>query len=151
MISIIIADAFGSLVNADLLETAAQAVLDIEKVDPSNELSIAIDGDAEIQALNLQFLGIDAPTDVLSFPSDETNPETGAPYLGDIMISYPRAKQQAENAGETVEDELQLLVVHGMLHLLGYDHAEPDEKATMWAAQQKALKHLGCKITRLPE
>lgn len=151
MISIIIVDAFESLVSADLLETAAKAVLDIENVDPSNELSIAIDGDAEIQALNLQFLGIDAPTDVLSFPSDETNPETGVPYLGDIMISYPRAKQQAENAGETVEDELQLLVVHGMLHLLGYDHAEPDEKATMWAAQQKALNHLGCKITRLPE
>lgn len=151
MISIIIADAFESLVNTDLLETAAQAVLDIEKADHSSEVSIAIDGDAEIQALNQQFLGIDAPTDVLSFPSDETNPETGAPYLGDIMISYPRAKQQAENAGETVEDELQILVVHGMLHLLGYDHAEPDEKAAMWAAQQKALEHLGCKITRLPE
>lgn len=151
MISIIIADAFESLVNADLIEKAAKAVFDIEDVDPSNEVSIAVDGDAEIQDLNQQFLGVDAPTDVLSFPSDETNPETGAPYLGDIMISYPRAKQQAENAGETVEDELQLLVVHGVLHLLGYDHTEPDEKTTMWAAQQKALNHLGCKITRLPE
>jgi len=151
MISIIIAEPFEILVDADLLEKAAQAVLDIEATDPSNEISIAIDGDDEIQTLNQQFLGVDAPTDVLSFPSDEINPETGAPYLGDIMISYPRAKQQAENAAETIEDELQLLVVHGMLHLLGYDHAEPDEKAAMWAAQQKALNHLGCRITRLPE
>lgn len=151
MISIIISEEFEPFIDSSLIEAAAQAIFAIEAVDLSNEVSIAIDEDRAIQVLNRQFLGVDAPTDVLSFPSSETNPETGAPYLGDIMISYPRAKQQAENAGETIGDELQLLVVHGMLHLLGYDHAEPDEKAAMWAVQQKALNHLGCQITRLPE
>lgn len=151
MISIIIAEEFEPLIDSSLIKAAAKAVLTIESVDLSNEISIVIDGDAAIQALNQQFLGVDAPTDVLSFPSDETNPETGSPYLGDIIVSYPRAKQQAESASETISDELQLLVVHGMLHLLGYDHAEPDEKAAMWAVQQKALNHLGCQITRLPE
>lgn len=151
MISTLIAKDFEPFVDGESLEKAVRAVLEIEEVDFSNEVSIAIDGDSAIQALNQQFLGVDAPTDVLSFPSDEINPETGSPYLGDIMISYPRAKQQAESTGQTIEDELQLLVVHGMLHLLGYDHAEPDEKAIMWAVQQKVLNHLGCQITRLPE
>lgn len=151
MVTIIISDSFENLVNPELLENAALAVLSIEAAEDNSELSIVIDGDEEIQRLNEQFLGVNSPTDVLSFPSDENNPETGAPYLGDIIISYPRAKMQAESVGETIEDELQLLVVHGTLHLLGYDHAEPEEKALMWKSQQKALDHLGCRISRLPE
>jgi probable rRNA maturation factor len=65
------------------------------------------------------------------------------PYLGDIAISLPRATAQAEAAGHPVAAELQLLTVHGVLHLLGHDHAEPEEKAAMWAAQAAVLATLG--------
>jgi probable rRNA maturation factor len=96
-----------------------------------------------LQELNRNYLGIDAPTDVLSFPASETDPETGARYLGDILISIPRAEEQAQSGGHPLEAELQLLVVHGVLHLLGYDHAETGEKAKMWKAQSEILEALG--------
>jgi probable rRNA maturation factor len=96
-----------------------------------------------LQELNRDYLGIDAPTDVLSFPASETDPETGARYLGDILISVPRAQSQAEAAGHALESEVQLLVVHGVLHLLGHDHAKPEEKRRMWKAQAEILESLG--------
>ena len=68
-------------------------------------------------------------------------------YLGDVIISQTRASQQALAGGHAFEDELKLLVVHGMLHLLGYDHADEDEKARMWAQQSRILENLGCKIS----
>jgi probable rRNA maturation factor len=86
---------------------------------------------------------VDAPTDVLSFPASESDPETGTPYLGDILISIPRATIQAQVAGHAVEEEVQLLVVHGTLHLLGHDHAEAEEKARMWKAQAEVMSRLG--------
>ena len=89
-----------------------------------------------LQELNREYLGMDAPTDVLSFPASETDPETGARYLGDILISIPRAEEQAQSAGHPLEAEVQLLVVHGVLHLLGYDHAEARKRKVqqMWKA-----------------
>ncbi len=83
------------------------------------------------------------PTDVLSFPASETDPETGTSYLGDILVSIPRAEAQAQAAGHPLEAEVQLLVVHGVLHLLGYDHANPEEKSRMWAAQAEVLEGIG--------
>ncbi|MEJ2352831.1 MAG: rRNA maturation RNase YbeY [Anaerolineales bacterium] len=106
------------------------------------ELTIVITEDANLQRLNHQFLGIDAPTDVLSFPSGDIDPDTGEPYLGDILISYPRAQAQAESAGHPVEAEVQLLVIHGILHLLGYDHADPEGKKRMWPVQDEVLRVL---------
>lgn len=130
---------------AELLERAAKAALEYDAsqqlADP--DLSIILTNDARLHELNLNYLGVDAPTDVLSFPASETDPETGARYIGDILISIPRAQTQAEAAGHSLEDEVQLLVVHGILHLLGHDHAEPDEKARMWKAQADILKRLG--------
>ena len=96
-----------------------------------------------MRELNRQFRNIDAPTDVLSFPADFSDPENGIPYLGDIIISYPSAKEQSYAGGHSIEAELQLLVVHGILHLLGHDHADPEEKADMWAAQKEILHDLG--------
>ena len=107
------------------------------------DLSVVLTDDQQLRELNRDYLGIDAPTDVLSFPASEKDPESGEAYLGDILISVERAAQQAEAAGHPVEAELQLLVVHGVLHLLGHDHAEPEEKARMWAAQSEILKSLG--------
>lgn len=127
----------------DLLEGAAHAVLQHESASPDVDLSIVLTDNARLHELNLNYLGVDAPTDVLSFPSSETDPETGARYIGDILISIPRAQEQADGAGHPLESEVQLLIVHGMLHLLGYDHAEPDEKARMWNAQSEILESLG--------
>ena len=124
----------------ELLERAARAVLEYETQD--GELSIVLTDDARLQELNRDYLGIDAPTDVLSFPASETDPQTGARYIGDILISVPRAQSQADAAGHTLESELQLLVVHGVLHLLGHDHADPKEKKRMWRAQAEILKSL---------
>ena len=117
--------------DAALLERAARLTLETS-TPPSNDfdfalasadMTIVLTDDAQLHELNREYLGVDAPTDVLSFPAAESDPETGTPYLGDILISIPRAKQQAEAAGHSVEDEVQLLVVHGTLHLLGHDHA----------------------------
>jgi probable rRNA maturation factor len=125
----------------DILERAALTVLAHQSAD--GDLTIVLTDDAQLRELNRNYLGIDAPTDVLSFPASETDPETARRYLGDILISVPRADEQARAAGHTLEAEVQLLAVHGILHLLGYDHAEADEKALMWKAQAEVLERLG--------
>jgi len=127
----------------DLLERAANATLEQQAHSLDVELSVILTDDARLHELNLNYLGVDAPTDVLSFPASETDPETGARYIGDILISIPRAQAQAEAAGHSLEAEVQLLVVHGVLHLMGHDHAEAEEKARMWKAQAEILEGLG--------
>lgn len=153
MINTVIADPFSTLVDISKLENAALAALKHQQAPLESDLSIVIEDDTYLRQLNLEFLKIDAPTDVLSFSAgeDEVDPETGQAYLGDVILSYPRAAEQAAVAGHTVLDELQLLVVHGVLHLLGHDHAENEEKAVMWAAQREILAELSVNITRLPE
>jgi len=127
------------------LEATARAALWHE--GRSGEVALVLTDDASIQELNRDFLGEDAPTDVLSFSAQEeagpfvTAPEAGA-YLGDVIISYPRAVQQAGEQGHAVEQELDLLVVHGILHLLGYDHATEEEKSLMWSRQDTILARL---------
>ena len=127
----------------DLLERATRAALNHQAETPDSELTIVLTDDARLKELNRDYLGIDAPTDVLSFPASETDPETGARYIGDILISIPRAKSQATAAGHPLQSEVQLLVVHGVLHLLGHDHANAEEKARMWKAQTEILESLG--------
>jgi probable rRNA maturation factor len=127
----------------NLLENAARAALEHESASSDSDLSIILTDDARLHELNLNYLNVDAPTDVLSFPASETDPETGAPYIGDILISIPRAQSQAAAAGHPLEAEVQLLVVHGVLHLLGHDHARTKEKARMWKAQAEILERLG--------
>jgi len=126
----------------DVLERAAQAALALSG-SPDADLTIVLVDDARIQVLNRDFLAHDALTDVLSFPADEPDPETGRRYLGDVVISLARADEQARARGHALESEMQLLVVHGVLHLLGHDHAEAGDKARMWAAQAGALERLG--------
>jgi probable rRNA maturation factor len=127
----------------NLLERAASVALAHESQSLEFELSVVLTDDARLHKLNQDYLGIDAPTDVLSFPASETDPETGTRYLGDILISMPRAQSQADAAGHPLESEVQLLVVHGVLHLLGHDHAQAEEKARMWKAQAEILERLG--------
>jgi probable rRNA maturation factor len=123
------------------LETAQRA---LELVHPEGkaELSLVLTDDAQLQELNREFREVDAPTDVLSFPLNEVDPDSGNLYLGDIVISLPRAQDQAQTQGHSLEDELRLLIVHGILHLHGYDHADEQEQAAMWAVQADILNQL---------
>jgi len=150
MIEIVINEPFASLVDPLPLQKAASITLETAGPEPECDLTVVISNDAQLQELNRQYLGIDAPTDVLSFQADELDPETGRRYLGDVIISYPRAQAQAETGGHAVPDELQLLVVHGVLHLLGHDHGVDAEKEKMWALQAEVLIRLGCAISSPP-
>lgn len=126
-----------------IIEHAARQVLDYESVSPVTSLTIVFTDDAQMHELNSEYLKIKAPTDVLSFPANELDPETDSTYLGDILISLPRAIEQSNAAGHPLEAEIQLLVVHGVLHLLGYDHVNPKEKRRMWDTQVTILEQLG--------
>ncbi len=136
-------DALQDFSDTSLLERAARLTLDLESASSDSDMTIVLTDDAQLHELNREYLNVDAPTDVLSFPAGEEDPETGIPYLGDILISIPRAAQQAQAAGHPVEAEVQLLVVHGTLHLLGYDHAGAEEKARMWNSQSEVMSKLG--------
>lgn len=125
------------------LETVSPQNPDLEPDSATADMTIVLTDDRQLHELNVDYLGVDAPTDVLSFPAGEVDPETEVLYLGDIAISIPRAAQQAQTGGHSVEAEAQLLVVHGTLHLLGYDHSTDEEKAVMWAEQAKVLERLG--------
>ena len=135
----------------DLLKRAVSAALAHQSASVDSELTIVLTDDARLHELNRDYLGIDAPTDVLSFPASETDPETGARYIGDILISIPCARAQADAAGHPLESEVQLLVVHGVLHLLGHDHAQAEEKARMWKAQAEILERLGLGLIQIRE
>ncbi len=134
-----------------LLERAARLTLELQPDSADADITIVLTDDRQLHELNRDFLGVDAPTDVLSFPSSEEDPETGASYLGDILISIPRAAQQALAGGHPLEAEVQLLVVHGVLHLLGHDHAEAEEKALMWNEQAKVLERLGLGYVKIQD
>jgi probable rRNA maturation factor len=134
-----------SEVSVDLLRVVVEAALRSE--DACGGLTLVITDDQSVQALNRDYLGRDTPTDVLAFSAQEdsgpfvTAPQAGS-YLGDVIVSYPRAVAQAAEQGQPVAQELNLLVVHGVLHLLGYDHAGEEDKAAMWARQDAILRDL---------
>ncbi|MBI3173309.1 MAG: rRNA maturation RNase YbeY [Chloroflexi bacterium] len=139
------------LIEPEIVERAAAATLEQQSASAEDDLTVVLTDDEQLQDLNREFRDIDAPTDVLSFPSSESNPETGRRYLGDILISVQRAEEQAAAGGHPLEAEIQLLVVHGVLHLLGHDHAEAEEKARMWAAQAEVLARLGLSGIKISE
>ncbi len=136
----------GFAVDSDALQRAARAVLLRHDVEEDSAMTVVITTDEAVHALNLQHRQVDSATDVLSFPADplpEELAELEDPYLGDLVIAYPYAITQAEREGHAPGDSLMLLVVHGTLHLLGYDHDTPENRAEMWAEQGAALRELG--------
>jgi len=146
MISIEISPELRRAVKPKDLSRAAEAAL-LQQSAPDADLTLVLTDDEQIRALDRTYLGKDSPTDVLAFPARETNPETGRRYLGDIIISVPRAEAQSKAAGHSLNEELSLLVVHGVLHLLGFDHDGEDERARMWAVQARILTLLGISAT----
>lgn len=114
------------------------------RLHPATELTLRLVDPETIAVLNKQWMDKDGPTDVLSFPMDELTPgrddeESPEGYLGDIALCPQVAEQQAPAAGHTTQDEVNLLTVHGILHLLGYDHAEPSEHKEMFGVQGRLL------------
>lgn len=110
----------------------------------NHEVSILLTADADIRKLNQQFRNIDQPTDVLSFPQDmdEVSPVPGEIILGDIAVSLDTAQVQAKEHGLTFEEEIFLLLIHGILHLLGYDHEISEQEEEKMRSKTRELFHL---------
>ncbi len=152
MINLRVARFYRGMVLEEELIKAVNTTIEYQQINPDEvDVSIVIENDKKLKELNRNYLGIDAATDVLSFALDEKDPESGRLYLGDVIISFPRVQAQSELAGHSVMDELDLLAVHGVLHLLGYDHAEPPAKERMWNAQAQILVSMNVVINKWPE
>ena len=138
--------------NTERMRTAAESVLVKHSVQDGSALTIVITSDDTVQQLNLRHRSIDAPTDVLSFPADAPPIEIPdePPYLGDLVIAYYYTLAQAERQQLNVDDSFALLVIHGTLHLLGFDHDTGANKSEMWAAQQAILHILGISSDIVP-
>jgi probable rRNA maturation factor len=152
--SIEIANESGASVDEPALAALARHVLDEMRMHPLAELSVLLVDAATMADLHQRWLGEPGPTDVLAFPMDELRPpppgseradragsgEQGLePVLGDVVLCPEIATEQAREAGRPVSAELEMLCTHGILHLLGFDHAEPAERATMFGLQDRLL------------
>jgi probable rRNA maturation factor len=136
-------------IDTALIERAVRATLEAEGQAGPIEVSILVTDDAELHALNAQYRGVDAPTDVLSFADEDeragfVRPPGMPRYLGDLAISYDRVVAQAAEYGHSQARELAFLTAHGVLHLLGHDHERgPDDEARMLARQEQIMQLLG--------
>jgi probable rRNA maturation factor len=137
-------DPFADRVSRERLERIACWVLEAEAVSDA-ELSLVVTDDETVRRLNRDYAGEDAATDVLSFSlreGEEFASPDGVLRLGEVIISYPTAERQAREAGRAVDEEIAHLLVHGVLHLLAYDHAEPEDERRMRARERELLAGL---------
>ena len=154
-IEVWVGEPYAGLAAEKTLRRVAETVIEREGRSGPDRVSITVTGDEELRALNLRFRGEDAVTDVLSFGADVARdgdvpgaggefvlPPGEAPSLGDVVISLPQAERQAAQAGRPVEHELALLAAHGVLHLLGFDHAEPGQEAVMFRKTDEILAEI---------
>jgi probable rRNA maturation factor len=147
-VEISIGENFRGLVDEGWVRRIAQTVLKSEGVAPPYEVSLVFTDSETVKQLNRDYRGVDEPTDVLAFymlPQKEADssfalPPDGVTRLGEIIISYPQAVEQAKEQGHSTEKELALLVIHGILHLLDYDHEEPEEEAEMRTREKELLE-----------
>lgn len=135
---------FGDGVDQSALQRLAAFVLEAMHVHGDTDLGVALVDEAAIEQLHVRWMNEPGPTDVLSFPMDELRPgrpdaPTPAGLLGDVVICLQVAEVQADAAGHDVATELRVLLTHGMLHLLGFDHATPEEEAEMFGLQRDLL------------
>jgi len=134
----------GSDADVNGLSRLARYVLDRMRIHPQAELCLKLVDADTIATLNAQWMDKQGPTDVLAFPMDELRPggdqdELEEGVVGDVVLCPQVAAEQAPGNGQTPAQEVDLLTIHGILHLLGYDHAEPDERAEMFALQSRLL------------
>ncbi len=113
----------------------------------AGSVAVRVVDDETIHEINREYRGVDRPTDVISFPAEEGEEILAPPdgFIGDIVISYPRAEEQSAEYGHSVRRELSFLAVHGTLHLLGYDHMKEEEAGEMFALQDEILDEMGIK------
>jgi probable rRNA maturation factor len=134
----------GTEVDEESILDVARYALDCMRIHPLSELSVIIVDTAAMEQLHIQWMDEPGPTDVMSFPMDELRPgkegeELPQGLLGDIVLCPEVAARQGAAGGHSMDAELQLLTVHGVLHVLGYDHAEPDEEREMFGLQKEIL------------
>ncbi|MFQ5878837.1 MAG: rRNA maturation RNase YbeY [Dehalococcoidia bacterium] len=148
-ISVRVGPSYRRLVDSRALTEAARRVLAAEDVVGPVELSLVVTDDATVQDLNRRYQGLDEPTDVLAFALEEgpggegfVTPPGVARHLGEVVISYPTAEGQARERGHSLAAEVAHLVVHGVLHILGYDHAEPEDERRMRQREEELLAEL---------
>jgi probable rRNA maturation factor len=145
--AVFVANESGAEIDETTLAALARFVMDRMKVNPLAELSVMLVDPAAMEELHVRYMGEDGPTDVLAFPQDDamdpSAPDSGEDdptlLLGDVVLCPDVARRQAAKAGHAVEREMHLLCTHGILHLLGYDHAEPEEERRMWDVQSRLL------------
>lgn len=133
---------YNSLVTEEWIAQLVSYVLDTHFPHQDAQVSIALENDQEVHTLNLQYRAVDSTTDVLSFEGGYLDPESGYFHLGDIIISVPQTQKQAAAVKHPFKQELALLIVHGILHLKGYDHAEPQDKEIMRKEQDQILDNV---------
>jgi len=148
-IDVSVEEKFRGRVNEDWVKRIAQQVLEAESITPPYEISLVFTDSETVQRLNRDYRGVDEPTDVLAFymlpqQADKGNsfvlPPDGITRLGEVIISYPQAAEQAKEQGHSVDKELALLIIHGILHLLGYDHEQPEEERRMREREEELLR-----------
>ena len=146
-IGVFIDPQFQELVDREGVRKIVRGVLRAEKVPSPYEVSLVITDSGTVRRLNRDYRGVDQPTDVLAFSmshqeADFVLPPDNVLRLGEVVISYPRAAEQAREQGHSTARELALLVIHGMLHLLGYDHEKPGEGKKMRAREKELLENI---------
>ena len=132
---------------------AIQTVVDAALAEDGMEscaLTVLIVDDAESARLHREHFDVDGTTDVMTFPDDSTDPETGLHLLGDLAVCAEVAAREAAERGRSASDELTLYVLHGLLHLLGYDDEDPADQAEMWAVQRRLLATVGIALEQEP-
>ena len=147
-VEIFVEEKFRGLVDESWARRIAQTVLKAEEVAPLYEVSLVFTDSETVRRLNRDYRGVDEPTDVLAFCMLSQNeadssfalPPDGVTRLGEVIISYPQAVEQASEQGHSSERELALLIIHGILHLLGYDHEETEEESKMRERERKLLE-----------
>ena len=147
-IGIFVEEKFRGVMNGGWVKKIVRQILKAEGVAPPYEVSLVFTDPETVQRLNRDYRGVDEPTDVLAFymlPQKEADdsfalPPDGVTRLGEVIISYPQAAEQAKEQGHSTERELALLVIHGILHLLGYDHEKPAEESKMRERERELLE-----------
>jgi probable rRNA maturation factor len=150
-INVLIDEGVAAPFGVDWLENIARQVLIAQNTGSAVELGIFITSQERVQQLNRSYRGRDEPTDVLAFANMEeietgsppfVTPPDGVQHLGEVIISYPQAVMQAEEQQHPVEREIALLIIHGVLHLLGYDHDEPEPECLMRARETEIMSSI---------
>ncbi len=151
-INVLIDEGLEECLEVNWLQSVAEQVLAAQGTSSDAELGLVIASQERVQQLNRSYLGKDEPTDVLAFSTIEeigtdsppfVTPPDGVSHLGEVIISYPQAATQAEEHQHSIEREITILTIHGVLHLLGYEHDKPELEREMRVREAEILSHIG--------